>query len=146
MTGLPYSHEEWAEAYNRADDHGFDEIDAREGAGELAAVVAELLTEGAVGNDEGKLWAAITVAGGLAEEFDREFLVRLLNAYDETATERLKNRAERYIHAHWPSFPIEEIADLDEFGAKYALDAHERASDDGASGVLFVFNVTELAT
>ncbi|MEU3979697.1 hypothetical protein AB0F77_06215 [Streptomyces sp. NPDC026672] len=74
--GLKYTEAEWREALEIAEENEFDEIDSRERGGELAAVVADMYHEDVVGRDEVKLYAAITVAGGRAKEWDREFLMR----------------------------------------------------------------------
>ncbi|MFB7311788.1 MULTISPECIES: hypothetical protein [unclassified Streptomyces] len=73
---LTYTEAEWREALEIAEENDFDEIDSRERGGELAAVVADMYHEDVVGQDEVKLYAAITVAGGRAKEWDREFLMR----------------------------------------------------------------------
>ncbi|MFF7415668.1 hypothetical protein [Streptomyces lydicus] len=142
MTGALYAEERWAEAFNAAELHEFCPIDSREREGQLASVVAEL-REDAAENDEGLLLAAILVAGGLAERFNREFLTRVIESRDEEAEKGLPDRARDYVIARWPDFPVEEIGDLSMFGAKYALHEHERVANDG-HGFLFVFDVSEL--
>lgn len=142
MTELTYTEEDWREAYNRAEEKEFDVLDSREQGGELAGVVAEL-HEDEASNDEGLLFAAVTVAGSLAEEYSRDFLSRVIKSWDEPAERGLADRAYGYILGRWPDFPIEDVNDLTCFGAKHALQAHERVADDGASG-WFLFNVSEL--
>ncbi|WP_328749373.1 MULTISPECIES: hypothetical protein [unclassified Streptomyces] len=139
---LKYTGEDWEAAFNQADDAEFCEIDSRESAGELAGVVAEL--HGAeAGNDEGLLYAAITVARSLAEEFDRDLLGTVLNGHNQDH-EGMEQRATGYILAKWPGFPIEEIGDLFTFGTKYALREYERVADDGSTGFRYVFNVSKV--
>ncbi|MGW3273605.1 hypothetical protein ACWDFH_19345 [Streptomyces kronopolitis] len=144
MNGPTHPEADWRAAYRGAEEKYFDVTDARERRGELAGVVAEL-REDVAENDEGLLWAAITVAGELAEEFDRDFLARAITSRDEEAEGGLADRARGYVIARWPDFPVEEIADLDRFGAKYALHQHERVAED-ESEFLFLFNVAELTS
>ncbi|MFE4335392.1 hypothetical protein ACFRQM_40105 [Streptomyces sp. NPDC056831] len=57
-----YGTQQWREAFEAAEGAEWDEIDASEHGGELARVVAELYTADLVGKDEGRLYAAVTVA------------------------------------------------------------------------------------
>ncbi|MEV7870166.1 hypothetical protein AB0P17_29665 [Streptomyces sp. NPDC088124] len=143
VTGLMYSAEDWREAFNSADDAGFCEIDSRETGGELAGVISELRADEA-GNDEGLVFAAITVAEKLRPEFGRDFLAYVIRAYDEETTGRLEERAIGFILGRWPGFPIEYTYMLEQFAVTYALRPEERAADDGSGGPAYVFNVSEL--
>lgn len=143
MNTLKYNRNDWREAWQAADDMAFDVIDSQERAGYLAGVLA-VLCEDEANNNEGLLYAAITVAGDLAQEFDRDFLSRVVKSWDEEAENDLADRARGYILGRWPDFPVEDIDDLTRFGSKHTLQAHERVADDGASGYWFVFNLSEL--
>jgi hypothetical protein len=145
MSTLKFSAADWREAYDRAEEKEFDVIDSREQRGELAGVVAELREEEG-GNDESLVLAAITVAGGLAEEYDRDFLARVIQSWDEEAEKGMADRARGYILARWPDFPIEDIDDLERFGAKHAVQAHERVGHDDEYGCWFLFDVSKLMT
>ncbi|MFF8283283.1 hypothetical protein ACF06W_11240 [Streptomyces albus] len=140
--GETFSGGQWAEAFCAAEEYEFCPIDAYEHAGGLAGVLASL-REGEAENDEGLLYAAITVAGGLVEEFDRDFLARVIACRDEEGEKGLADRARGYVIARWPDFPVEEIADLHRFGAKHALHVHERTVEDNA-GFTFLFDITPL--
>ncbi|MEO3852581.1 hypothetical protein ABGB09_34020 [Streptomyces sp. B8F3] len=142
VAGSTYPEADWHEAYRAAEEKEFDVTDSREQSGELAGVVAELREDEAE-NDEGLLWAAITVASNLTEKFNRDFLSRVITSRDEEAERGLASRARGYVIARWPDFPIQEIADLDRFGAKYALHEHERVAED-ESQFLFLFNLADL--
>ncbi|MEU7156004.1 hypothetical protein AB0A98_06105 [Streptomyces chrestomyceticus] len=80
-----YGTQQWREAFCAAEDNAFCDIDSREKAGELAGDVCELRVDEADA-DEGLVFAAITVAGGLRGELDRNFLARVIKAYDEEKT------------------------------------------------------------
>ncbi|MEU0214043.1 hypothetical protein ABZ281_02600 [Streptomyces sp. NPDC006265] len=145
--GIRYSAEEWREALNRAGDLSFCEIDSREQAGELAGVTASLYEDEAE-KDEDRLYAAITVAGGLAEEFDQDFLTAVLRGHDNNAGKGLAERAKTFVEQKWPGFPFEEIEHPDRFAARHTLQKHERwaSSQEGDyDGFVFVFDVSELA-
>lgn len=145
MSELNYGGDDWREALNQAEDALFCEIDSRENGGELAGVVSELRNDEA-GNDEGLMFAAITVAEKLRPEFDRTFLTRVIKAYDEETSEDLEERAAGFILGRWPDFPIEYTRNLEAFAVEYALKGNERAADDGDDGLPFVFDVSELLT
>ncbi|WP_181786139.1 hypothetical protein [Streptomyces phytophilus] len=142
VIGARYPEADWREAYRAAEEKDFDVTDSREQSGELAGVVAELREDEAE-NDEGLLWAAITVASNLVEGFDRDFLSHVITSRDEEAEQGLANRARGYVIARWPDFPIQEISDLDRFAARYALHEHERVAEDELQ-FLFVFNLADL--
>ncbi|KOT51136.1 MULTISPECIES: hypothetical protein [Streptomyces] len=138
-----YSGGKWREALNAAEDHEFCDIDSRVKKGELAGVVCDLRADEA-GSDEGLVFAAITVAEKLRGEFDRDFLARVIRAYDEEKTGRLEERAIGFIKGCWPNFPIEYTRSLEAFAVEYALTPNERVADDGTSGPVYLFDVTEL--
>lgn len=141
---MKYSAEEWVEAYNRANDHEFDEIDSVEQGGVLVGVVAELRNDEAE-LDENMLWAAIDMAGKLAPEYDRSFLVRVMQAYDEPGSDALEDRAVRYISKRWPEFPVTHVKNLAQFAVEFALEPHERSVYEEITGLHYVFNVSGLA-
>jgi len=139
-----YSGTQWHDALDDATTHEFCEIDSRERAGELAGVVAEMYTEDEIRGDEGKFYAAITVAAGLAEEFDREFLTRVLLGNTQELEDSMEKRAIKYIEEKWPGFPVREVRYLSGFAMRHALKDHERSAYDGGSVLMYVFDVSEL--
>ncbi|MFE2538985.1 hypothetical protein [Actinacidiphila glaucinigra] len=141
--GLAYGSAQWEEAYHQADEAAWCETDSRENGGELASVVAGLRDDEA-GSDEGLLFAAITVAGGLAEEFDCAFLTAVLKCYDEQASTSLATRAASYVMKRWPDFPLQEIRDPEWFAIRHALEDDERSATDPATDLPYVFNIKAL--
>ncbi|MGW6604831.1 hypothetical protein [Streptomyces sp. NPDC055036] len=142
-TELTYTADDWREALNKADDAEFCEIDSREYGGELAGVVSELYRDEA-NSDESLVFAAIAVAEELRPKFDRNFLAKVIGAYDEEKTGRLEDRAIGFILGRWPGFPIKYTRNLEQFAAEHALTPNERVADDGTSGPLCLFDVTKL--
>ncbi|MFC4498462.1 MULTISPECIES: hypothetical protein [Streptomyces] len=145
MTELTYTKADWREALERAAELSFCEIDSAEQGGYLAGVVASLYEDEA-DKDDDRLYAAITVAGGLAVEFGPEFLTTVLRGHDDNSGKGLKERAKAYVEQQWPDFPFEEIGHPDGFAARHTLKPHERwaSSEEGDDGYVYVFNVSAL--
>lgn len=144
--GIRYSAEEWHEALDRAGDLSFCPIDSQEQAGPLAGVTASLYEDEA-DKDEDRLYAAITVAGGLADEFDEDFLTAVLRGHDDNDGKGLSERAKIYVEEKWPDFPFDEIRHPDGFAARHTLAEHERwasSQEGGYDGFVYVFNVADL--
>ncbi|MFE5853157.1 hypothetical protein ACFQ61_08045 [Streptomyces sp. NPDC056500] len=142
----------WQTAFGVAEESSWDETDARElgylnylpNGGELAAVLAGLYTEDVVGQDEGRLWAAIQVACTERPEFDQEFLLRVLGSHMRESVDNLEDIAISFINKRWPDFPVCTVSDLPAFARTHAFDDHEAgAPDQPGGGTLHYFDRTK---
>ncbi|MCX5103474.1 hypothetical protein [Streptomyces sp. NBC_00439] len=138
-----YATQQWREAFEAAEGAEWDEIDASEHGGEVARLVAVLYTTDLVDKDEGRLYAAITVAGDEADVFNQEFLEKVLNSYRGESEDNLNKVATDYIEETWPGFPIEAITSLEEFANKYAIRETEACAPDQHGGTLHYFDTNK---
>lgn len=144
MTSMPddllFTDSEWQDAYTAAEEVGWY---AHEAGGPLAAAVAELYAHEMIGQDEERLWAAITVAGEHSGRFSRAFLEKVIASYRGETEEDLKKLASDYIEEHWPGFPLEVVKDLEEFAHQYAIAEYERCAPGKAGGTLYYFDTNK---
>ncbi|MFC9505477.1 hypothetical protein [Streptomyces sp. NPDC057002] len=143
LDGMNFSARDWQDAYGAAEENGFDEIDARENGGELAAVVASFYTHDKVGQDEGILYAAIQVLSQKTTEWVPEYLETVLNSYDGESEDDLKKVATDYIEEQWPGFPVGTVPDLESFARTYAIPESRVFSPSQPGGTLHYFDTNK---
>ncbi|MFD4949556.1 hypothetical protein ACFWNT_45520 [Streptomyces sp. NPDC058409] len=136
-----YGTQQWREAFEAAE--GAEWIDASEQGGELARVVTELYTADLVGKGQGRLYAAITVAGDQADVFNQEFLEKVLNSYRGESESDLDKVATDYIEENWPGFPLQAIPSLEDFANEYAIRENGACAPDQPGGTLHYFDTNK---
>jgi hypothetical protein len=129
-------HEDWEQAFQVAEETGFDPVESleHEDGGHLAQHIANLYTDELIGQDEGKLWAAIQVAGQVWASWDAPLFESVLKSYDGEKQNDTKLLVEEYLNENHDSYPLSEVRDVDYFFKVYVLGENSLCGEDQPNG------------